>query len=102
MQNKYSDIMKKWMEEPDYYKETLKEYYKQFNIPEPKTIIKVISNSVFDFGARRRIENFKFSSSDKKFICMDEEYKKYAMQFEGIRFDSGPLADKVFFFRSST
>ena len=102
MQKKYSNIMQKWLKEPDYYKETLKQYYKQFNIDISKpTTIEVRLNSDFDFGARRRIENFNFSSLDKKFICMDEEYKKYAMQFEGIRFDSGPLADKVFFFRSS-
>ena len=102
MQKKYNDIMKKWMEEPDYYKETLKQYYKQFNIDISKpTTIEVRLNSDFDFGARRRIENFKFSSLDNKFTCMDEEYKNFAMQFEGIRFDSGPLADKFFFFRSS-
>lgn len=102
MQKKYGDIIKKWMEEPDYYKETLKKYYKQFNIDISKpTIIKVMPNSDFDFGTRRRIENFKFSSLDKKFTCMDEEYKNCAMQFEGIRFDSGPLADKFFFFGSS-
>ena len=52
----------------DYYKETMKQYYQKFNLPEPSIAIKVIDN--YDFGARRRIENFKFSSLDKKFrLC---------------------------------
>ena len=93
MQNKYSDIMQKWMEEPDYYKETLKKYYKQFNIDISKpTTIEVRLNSDFDFGARRRIDKIEFDSLAK-------EFKEN--QFEGIRFDSGPLADKFFFFGSS-
>lgn len=92
MQQQYSKIMQEWMEDPDYYKETLKQYYQKFNIPEPSIEIKVIDN--YDFGARRRIENFKFSSLDKKFSCIDEDYKNYAMQFDGIRLDSGPHADE--------
>lgn len=85
MQQKYSDIMQKWMEEPDYYKETLKEYYKQFNIPEPK-VINIVMNSDFDFGARRRINKIEFNSSAK-------EFKEN--QFEGIRVDSGPYANEI-------
>ena len=86
-------MIQKWMEEPDYYKETLKKYYKQFNIDISKpTTIKVMSNSDFDFGARRRIDKIEFDSLTK-------EFKEN--QFEGIRFDSGPLADKFFFFGSS-
>ena len=77
----------------DYYKETMKQYYQKFNLPEPSIAIKVIDN--YDFGARRRIENFKFSSLDKKFICIDEKYKDYAMQFDGVRLDSGPHADEI-------
>lgn len=73
----------------DYYKETMKQYYQKFNLPKPSIAIKVIDN--YDFGARRRIENFKFSSLDKKFICTDD----YAMQFDGIRLDSGPHADEI-------
>lgn len=93
MQKKYSDIMQKWMEEPDYYKETLKKYYKQFNIDISKpTTIEVRLNSDFDFGARRRIDKIEFDSLVKGFK---------ENQFEGIRFDSGPLADKFLFFRSS-
>lgn len=76
--------------DPDYYKETLKQYYQKFNLPEPSIAIKVIDN--YNFGTRRRIENFKFSSLDKKFICIDEEFNDYAMQFDGIRLDSGPHA----------
>lgn len=93
MQQKYNDIMQKWMEEPDYYKETMKQYYQKFNLPEPSIAIKVVDN--YDFGARRRMENFKFSSLDKKFICIDEKYKDYVMQFDGIRLDSGPHADEI-------
>lgn len=92
MQQKYSDIMQKWMEEPDYYKETLKDYYKKFNIPEPK-VINVVMNSDFDFGARRRIDKIEFDSFAK-------EFKEN--QFEGIRFDSGPLGDTILFFRGVT
>lgn len=77
----------------DYYKETMKQYYQKFNLPEPSIAIKVIDNH--DFGARRRMKNFKFSSLDKKFICIDEKYKDYVMQFDGIRLDSGPNADKI-------
>lgn len=73
----------------DYYKETMKQYYQKFNLPEPSIVIKVRDN--YDFGARRQIENFKFSSLDKKFICTDN----YAMQFDGIRLDSGPHADEI-------
>jgi hypothetical protein len=49
-------------------------------------------NSDFDFGARRRIDKIEFDSFAK-------EFKENL--FEGIRFDSGPLADKYIFFRSS-
>ena len=92
MQQKYSDIMQKWMEEPDYYKETLKDYYKKFNIPEPKEI-KIVLNSDFDFGARRRMDKIEFDSFAK-------EFKEN--QFEGIRFDSGLLGDTILFFRGVT
>ncbi len=67
-----------------YYKETLKEYYKQFNIPEPK-VINIVMNSDFDFGARR-INKIEFNSSAK-------EFKEN--QFEGIRVDSGPYAYEI-------
>lgn len=77
----------------DYYKETMKQYYQKFNLPKPSIVIKVRDD--YDFGARRRIENFKFSSLDKKFICKDEEFKDYAIQFEGIRLDSGSHADEI-------
>lgn len=89
---KNNDIMQKWMEEPDYYKETMKEYYKKFNISEPK-VINVVMNSDFDFGARRRMDKIEFDSFAK-------EFKEN--QFEGIRFDSGPLADKILFFSGVT
>ncbi len=91
MQNKHNNIMQEWMEEPDYYKETMKEYYKKFNIPEPK-VINVVMNSDFDFGARRWIDKIEFDSFAK-------EFKENLI--EGIRFDSGPLADKYIFFRSN-
>ena len=77
----------------DYYKETMKQYYQKFNLSEPSIVIKVVDN--YDFGARRRMENFKFSSLDKTFICIDEEHKDYDMQFDGIRLDSGPHADEI-------
>lgn len=77
----------------DYYKETMKQYFQKFNLSEPSIVIKVRDN--YDFGARRRMENFKFSSLDKKFICIDEEHKDYDMQFDGIRLDSGPHADEI-------
>lgn len=73
----------------DYYKETMKQYYQKYNLPVPSIAIKV--RDTYDFGARRRAENFKFSSLDKKFIYTDE----YAMQFEGIRLDSGLHADEL-------
>lgn len=49
----------------DYYKETMKQYYKKFNVPEPK--IEIVIDSNFDFGARRQIENIKFDSANKRF-----------------------------------
>ena len=66
MQKKYSDIMQEWIEEPDYCKETKKQYYQKFNLPESSIAIKVIDNYIF--GARRRMQNFKFSSLDRKLI----------------------------------
>jgi hypothetical protein len=77
--------MQKWMEEPDYYKETMKQYYQKFNLPEPK-VINVVMNSDFDFGAHRRIDKIEFDSFAK-------EFKEN--QFEAIRFDSGPHADEI-------
>lgn len=78
----------------DYYKETMKQYYQKFNLPEQSIAIKNLNN--YDFGARRRIENFKFSSLDHKFICIDKkEYKDYITQFYGIRLDSGQNADEI-------
>ena len=77
----------------DYYKETMKQYYQKYNLPEPSIVIKVRDN--YDFGARRQIENFKFSSLDKQFICIDEKYKDYDMQFDGIRLDSGLHTDEL-------
>jgi hypothetical protein len=67
----------------------MKQYYQKFNLPVPSIAIKV--RDTYDFGARRRAENFKFSSLDRKFICTDD----YAMQFDGIRLDSGPHADEL-------
>lgn len=106
MQKKYSDIMQKWMEEPDYYKETMKEYYKKFNIPEPK-VINVVMNSDFDFGARRRIDKIEFDSfakefKENQFEGIKNQFERIKNQFEGIRFDSGPLADKILFFSGVT
>ena len=49
----------------DYYKETMKQYYKKFNVPEPKIEIVIVSN--FDFDARCQIENIKFDSANKRF-----------------------------------
>ena len=77
----------------DYYRETMKQYYQKYNLPVPSIAIKVRDS--YDFGARRRAENFKFSSLDKKFICIDEKHKDYDMQFDGIRLDSGPHADEL-------
>ena len=99
MQKKYSNIMQKWMKEPDYYKETMKEYYKKFNIPEPK-VINVVMNSDFDFSARRRIDKIEFDSFAKEF--KENQFEDIKNQFEGIRFDSGPLADKILFFSGVT
>lgn len=107
MQKKYSDIMQKWMKEPDYYKETLKKYYKQFNIDISKPmVVNVVMNSDFDFGARRQIDKIEFDSLAKEFKENQSEgnknqFERIKNQFEGIRFDSGPLADKIFFFGSN-
>ena len=77
----------------DYYKETMKQYFEKFNISETSIVIKVRDN--YDFGARRRMENFKFSSLDKKFIFIEEEDKDCDMQFDRIRLDSGQHADEI-------
>lgn len=49
----------------DYYKETMKQYYQKFNLPEPK--IEIVIDLNFDFDTKYQIENIKFDSANKRF-----------------------------------